>query len=81
MGAHNPQEVATLEPGKPIERELAGGQKHIYQLALSQGQYANVTVEQRGVDIVVRLFATDIPRELCSALKHQGLVDSAAPTP
>jgi CHAT domain-containing protein/Tfp pilus assembly protein PilF len=53
------QEVTTLEPGKPVEREMSGGQKLIYQLALTRGQYANVTVEQRGVDVVAHLFAAD----------------------
>lgn len=58
-GAQTAQEIATLELGKPVERRLAGGQKHVYQLALTAGQYANVTVEQRGVDVVAHLFAAD----------------------
>ncbi len=45
-----------LETGKPIERELAGGQQHLYQLSLSAGQYLHVVVEQRGIDVVVTLF-------------------------
>ena len=53
------QEVTTLESGKPIERELAGGQKHSYQIVLSAGQYVMVTVEQRGIDVSVRLFGVD----------------------
>src|SRR6185295_17086771 len=40
-----------LEPGKPIECELAGEQKHQYQLPLGAGQYAGVIVEQRGIDL------------------------------
>jgi CHAT domain-containing protein/Tfp pilus assembly protein PilF len=51
----NPQEVTTLELGKPIERELAGEQKHAYQITLAEGQYASVIVEQRGIDLVVQL--------------------------
>jgi tetratricopeptide (TPR) repeat protein len=42
--------------GKPIEREIAGGTKHNYQITLSGDQYAKATVEQRGIDVVVRLF-------------------------
>lgn len=57
--SQNPQEVTTLGVGIPVERELSGGQKHVYQLALTQGQYANVIVEQRGVDLVVHLFAAN----------------------
>lgn len=44
-----------LEPGKPIERELAGGPSHSYQLTLAAGQYLHVVVDQRGIDVVVVL--------------------------
>jgi CHAT domain-containing protein/Tfp pilus assembly protein PilF len=53
------QEATALEPGKPIERELSGGQKHTYQLALAEGQYANVIVEQRGIDVAAQLYGVD----------------------
>lgn len=55
----NTSEITTLESGKPVERELSGGQKHTYQIALTEGQYANVTVEQRGIDVAVRLLGLD----------------------
>src|SRR5262245_38954917 len=42
-------EAIPLELGKPIERELAGGQSHAYQITLAAGQYLNVVVEQRGI--------------------------------
>jgi CHAT domain-containing protein/Tfp pilus assembly protein PilF len=51
--------VTTLELHKTVERELSGGQSHTYQLALNRGQYASVTVEQRGLDVAARLFAAD----------------------
>jgi hypothetical protein len=50
---------AALEPGKPIVRELAGDQAHSYGIALKAGQYLHVVVEQRGIDVVVSLFAPD----------------------
>ena len=53
------QEAATLELGKPVARELSGGQKHVYQLALTPGQYVNVTVAQRGIDVVEESFTPD----------------------
>jgi CHAT domain-containing protein/Tfp pilus assembly protein PilF len=53
------QEATALEPGKPIERALAGGQKHSYQITLDEGQYARVMVEQRGLDLSVGLFGVD----------------------
>ncbi|HVS81667.1 MAG TPA: CHAT domain-containing tetratricopeptide repeat protein [Pyrinomonadaceae bacterium] len=51
----NPQEVVTLELGKPVERELSGVQAHSYQITLAEGQYASVVVEQRGIDLIVQL--------------------------
>jgi CHAT domain-containing protein len=54
------QDVARLlELGKPIEREMAGGQSHFYQLGMTSGQFAQVVVEQKGIDLVVKLFAPD----------------------
>lgn len=50
------QKAQPLELGKPLERELAGGQSHAYRLTLSAGQYLHVVVEQRGIDVVVTLF-------------------------
>lgn len=57
--AQNFQDAPTLEPGKPIERELAGGQSHSYRFTINAGQYSRVVVEQRGVDVVVVLYAPD----------------------
>src|SRR5207237_4231361 len=57
--AQNAPEVTTLEPGRAVERELAGEEKHVYQLTLTDGQYAGLTVEQRGIDVVVQLLAAD----------------------
>jgi tetratricopeptide (TPR) repeat protein len=51
--------IQTLEPDKPVERELAGGQNHDYQILLAAGQYLYAVVEQRGVDVVVTLFGPD----------------------
>jgi CHAT domain-containing protein/Tfp pilus assembly protein PilF len=45
-----------LESGKPIEREMAGGQKHYYKFALEAGQYLQLVVDQKGIDVIVRLF-------------------------
>ncbi len=48
-----------LTTGVPVERELAGGQAHTYQLTVGAGQYFRVIVEQRGIDVVVALSAAD----------------------
>jgi CHAT domain-containing protein/tetratricopeptide (TPR) repeat protein len=48
-----------LEPGKPVERELSGGQSHSYKVTMISGQYLRVVVAQRGIDVAVALFAPD----------------------
>lgn len=53
------QEVIRLEPGKPIERELAGGETHSYQIALTVGQYLSLVVDQKFRDLVVTVFGPD----------------------
>jgi CHAT domain-containing protein/Tfp pilus assembly protein PilF len=49
------QQTRELEPGKPIERELSGGQSHSYELKLAAGQYVKLIVDQRGIDVVLKL--------------------------
>jgi CHAT domain-containing protein/tetratricopeptide (TPR) repeat protein len=68
--ASRAQEARTLEPGQPIGRELAGGQTHVYRVALAAGQYLHLVVEQRGIEVVVvatgvdgaRILEVDSPR-------------------
>jgi hypothetical protein len=48
-----------LAPGKPIERELAGGESHSYRLRLAAGQFCRVVVDQHGIDAVVTLYGPD----------------------
>src|SRR5574341_254998 len=49
----------TLEPGKAIERELASGESHVYQLTLAAGEFTRIVVEQRGIDVVVSLLTAN----------------------
>src|SRR5262245_42872440 len=48
-----------LEPGKLIERELSGGQSHFYKITMASDQYLRIAVSQRGIDVLVALFAPD----------------------
>src|SRR5262249_44320291 len=43
--APSAQVSVSLEPGKPVERELTGGQSHSYKLAMISGQYSRIVVE------------------------------------
>jgi CHAT domain-containing protein/tetratricopeptide (TPR) repeat protein len=51
--------AAAIEPGKAIERELTSGERHDYRITLAAGEFAQVVVEQRGIDIIVSLFTAD----------------------
>ena len=48
-----------LEPGKTIERDLAGGESHSYLIRLASGQILNATITQRQMDLTATLFGPD----------------------
>ncbi len=48
-----------LQPGKAIERTLSAGQAHSYTVSLEKDQFLRLAVEQRGVDVVIRVFLPD----------------------
>lgn len=47
---------ATLEPRKPVEREISGTELHVYSLKLPAGGYAHVQVDQRGISVSLSIF-------------------------
>jgi len=47
-----------LHPGDSIERELAGGQSHSYEIEVAADQFLHVIVEQQGIDVVLTIFDT-----------------------
>src|SRR5262245_32052183 len=51
-----PDEVIPLELGRSIDRKLAGGQAHSFQLTVAAGQFVRVIVEQQGIDLVLALY-------------------------
>ena len=59
VGAQGDKDVRVLEPSKAIDREMAGGQTHTYQITLQAGQFLHVIVEQQGIDVAVALAAPD----------------------
>jgi CHAT domain-containing protein/tetratricopeptide (TPR) repeat protein len=58
-GASDEKDVRPLEVGKPIRRELAGGQRHAYRVALNANQFLKVIVEQQGIDLVTQVSGPD----------------------
>jgi CHAT domain-containing protein len=47
------EDVRMLTAKASIERELSGGQIHLYRIALSAGQFALLQIEQRGANVVL----------------------------
>jgi CHAT domain-containing protein/tetratricopeptide (TPR) repeat protein len=44
-----------LAPGAPVEREMSGARRHLYQITLEAGQCLKIIAEQRGADISLTL--------------------------
>ncbi|MGE0132169.1 MAG: CHAT domain-containing protein [Blastocatellales bacterium] len=44
-------ELPLLEVGKTIEREMAGGETHSFQVLAQAGQYLRVALDQHGIDV------------------------------
>jgi erythromycin esterase len=68
-------EPQQLEQHRPVERTLGGAKEiHAYTVALEPGQFLDATVNQRGVDVVVRVFAPDgkLVAEIDSPTGEQG---------
>jgi CHAT domain-containing protein/tetratricopeptide (TPR) repeat protein len=52
-------ESALLELGKPIEREMRGGETHSYRIHAAPGQFVRVVVLQEGIDVSVMLLDSE----------------------
>ena len=57
--AQSPAERTTLVPGQPVERQIAGGESHTYQVNLTAGQFVRFRLAQRAIDGVLTLTAPD----------------------
>src|SRR5262245_1100852 len=49
------EEIRTIAPGAPVERDMSGARRHLYQLTLEAGQCLKIIAEQRGADISLTL--------------------------
>ena len=47
----------TLQVGTPIERELGTGEVHQFTLSLEQNNFVQLVVEQREIDVIVRVLS------------------------
>lgn len=50
-------DIGELRPGVASERELTGADQHIYRVQLTKGQYVRAVALQKGIDVVLALFA------------------------
>src|SRR5213593_452150 len=50
---------ATLQPGTPIERSLSPGQTHNFFVNLEKDQFLQLVVDQKGIDVIVRVFSPE----------------------
>jgi hypothetical protein len=48
-------QTVSLQPGVSVERTLARGQSQSFNVSLEQDQYLQLVVDQRGIDVVVRV--------------------------
>src|SRR4029079_15497641 len=48
-----------LLPGRTLEREIAGDEPHDHRITLRAGQFLHLILQQRGIDLVIRLFGPD----------------------
>lgn len=53
----SPAVPVKIQSGQKIERALTEGETHPYLIALKAGEYIRVVAEQKGVDLVLHLFA------------------------
>ncbi len=48
-------QTINLEVGKPIERELKGGESHQFKISIPANQFLHLEVTQKGVDVIVSI--------------------------
>ncbi len=56
---HKSDELARLEPGIPIEKDLSAGQVQTFILQAQMGQFLHVEVQQLGIHVSLTLYGPD----------------------
>lgn len=60
VGWAQPQrDTGSLQSGLPIARTISRGQSHRFNLTLERDQLAQIVVDQRGIDVIVRVYSPD----------------------
>jgi tetratricopeptide (TPR) repeat protein len=53
------QETRLPEAGAAVEREMGGGEAHAYRVTLASRQFIKVVINQKGIDLAVKLSGPD----------------------
>lgn len=54
--ARQAEEIRPLAPGLKIAREISGGEKHIYRISLTAGQFIQASLRQKGIDGIALIY-------------------------
>jgi len=52
-------EPQPLEVGRPVDRDLAADEIHVYSINASSGQYMQAVIDQLGIDVAITLTGPD----------------------
>ncbi|GEM_PF-442532 len=52
-------QIRDLDKGKPIERAITAADTHYYRIKLKAGEFLRALVDQRGIDLIITLYAPD----------------------
>jgi hypothetical protein len=61
VAAQSPRNLNTLELGTAVTGTLSQGQSQRFSVKLEQGQFVHLVVNQRGIDVIVRVSADSQP--------------------
>jgi len=59
LQAQVPSNDQIISPGRPVEREIASGESHTYQIVLQAGQFVRFRLDQRALNAVLIATAPD----------------------
>lgn len=54
VAGQSPREIQKLSLNQPFERQIKGGETHVFEFDVKAGFYARAEVEQKNIDFRVR---------------------------
>jgi len=77
LRAQVPSNDQIISHGRPVEREIAGGESHTYQITLAAGQFVRFRLDQRAINAALIALAPDgkqlVEMNLTRAGAHESL--------